>query len=96
VPFKHLSPDQFDFDLLKAMQAAFDAGCERLKLDERDPMRTTLATTIIELVTEGTRDHLLERALEKMTQTRKHGASSFRKLRNVLSPGETRRGVDPS
>ena len=96
MPFRHLSPDQFSFDLLKAMQSAFDAGCESLRLDQNDPMRTKLATIIIELASEGTRDHLLERALEKMSQTNKSGISSFQKLRNVLSPSETRREVDPS
>ena len=104
MPFKHLSPDQFGFDLLKAMQAAFDAGCERLRLDESDPMRATLATTIIELATEGPAPDqlfkpvllervLLERALEKMSERKKRSDSRFQKLRKVLPPiGKRRSG----
>jgi hypothetical protein len=105
VPFKHLSADQFGFDLLTAMQAAFDAGCQRLRLDESDPMRATLATTIIELATEGPAPDqlservllervLLERALEKISKRTKRSDSRFRKLRKVLSPIGKRRSGD--
>jgi hypothetical protein len=87
------------------MQAAFDAGCERLSLAESDPMRATLATTIIELATEGPADQLFERvlfecalferALEKMSKIKKRRDSRFQKLRKVLPLTGKRRGVDP-
>ena len=68
-------------------------------LAESDPMRATLATTIIELATEGPADQpfervLLERALEKMSKREKQSDFRFKKLRKVLPAIGKRRRVD--
>jgi hypothetical protein len=37
VPFRHIPPGQFDVDLLKAMQAAYDGVCKELGIDGSNP-----------------------------------------------------------
>ncbi len=54
MPFRHIK--QFDADTLRNMTQAFDAACERLKLDPDNPERGELATVIIELASRGERD----------------------------------------
>jgi hypothetical protein len=73
MPFRHLSPGQFDRDLLKAMQVAYDAACPILGIDRESPRSIELATFIITLASEGEREHLLERALDLMKSAPKKG-----------------------
>ncbi|MCX7312788.1 MAG: hypothetical protein WCG92_20770 [Hyphomicrobiales bacterium] len=54
MPFRDIK--QFDSDTLRGMSQAFDAACDRLKLDPDNPQRGDLAFKIIELASEGERD----------------------------------------
>lgn len=65
MPFRHIPPEQFGVDLLKLMQAAYDAACERLDIDgTSDPRSAKLANIIIELAAKGERELLIARALD--------------------------------
>jgi hypothetical protein len=65
MPFRNIQ--EFDSETLRTMTQAFDACCERLKLDTDDPQRGELASKIIELASMGERDpgRLFARALEE-------------------------------
>ena len=54
MPFRDIK--QFDSDTLRIMTQAFDAACDRLKLDPENAQRGELAFKIIELASEGERD----------------------------------------
>jgi hypothetical protein len=54
MPFRDL--EQFDGETLRNMTQAFDAVCDRFGLAADDPERSTVATTIVELVSMGERD----------------------------------------
>jgi hypothetical protein len=54
MPFRDV--EGFDADTLRNMTQAFDAACDRLRLDEADPMRGELAAEIVELASRGERD----------------------------------------
>jgi hypothetical protein len=81
MPFRHLTPGQFDLDTLMLMQKAFDTVCAKLALDESNQSRATLATEILRLVAVGTRDGLAEQAEAALASTRqrsKHATSYFK------------------
>jgi len=48
--------ENIDDETRYSMTQAFDAVCDRLKLDEGDPLREKLANEIIALVSIGERD----------------------------------------
>jgi hypothetical protein len=66
MPFRHIQ--EFDSDTLRIMTQAFEACCERLRLDSDDPQRGDLAAKIIELASTGERDagRLFAQALEEL------------------------------
>ena len=68
MPFRNIQ--EFDSETLRKMTQAFDACCERLRLDSDDPQRSELATKIIELAATGERDagRLFARAIEEFDQ----------------------------
>jgi len=68
MPFRHVPPGQFDFDTLKLMQQAYDAVCDKLKIDPTDPRRVELATAIIAAAADGERDRLTARAEETLAR----------------------------
>jgi hypothetical protein len=70
MPFRHLKPDQFTPELLDRMQEAFDRVSGRLKLSPDNPLRSKLATILIELATQG--------ESEKPYDTRSYRARSRR------------------
>jgi hypothetical protein len=53
-PFRDV--ENIDDETRRNMTQAFDAVCDRLKLDEDDPLRGKLADEIIALVSIGERD----------------------------------------
>jgi hypothetical protein len=66
--FRHVQPGQFSVDLLKQMQAAYDAICFQLKIDgTTDPRSSNIANIIMDLAAKGERERLAERALEIAT-----------------------------
>ena len=66
MPFRNIK--EFDTETLRSMTQAFDAACDRLKLDPDDPQRGDLAAKIIELAAAGERDpgKLFARAIEEL------------------------------
>jgi len=66
MPFRNIK--EFDTETLRGMTQAFDAACDRLKLDPDDPQRGDLAAKIIELAAAGERDpgKLFARAIEEL------------------------------
>jgi hypothetical protein len=46
----------FDLETLGKMTQAFDAACDRLKLEADDPARGELALKLVELASRGERD----------------------------------------
>ena len=54
MPFRDIK--QFDLETLQKMTQAFDAVCDRFKLEPDNPERSHLATVIIELAGRGERD----------------------------------------
>jgi hypothetical protein len=62
MPFRNVPAGQFDVQTLELMQNAFDAVCRQHGIDSGDPRRERLATSIVELATEGERERLAERA----------------------------------
>ena len=68
MPFRHLKPDQFTPELLDRMQEAFDRVSGRLKLSPDNPLRSKLATILIELATQGESENLMTRALTALGQ----------------------------
>jgi hypothetical protein len=68
MPFRHVPPGQFDFDTLKLMQQAYDAVCEKLKLDASDPRRVEFATAIIAAAADGERNRLAARAEQALAR----------------------------
>ena len=66
MPFRHLKPDQFTPDVLDRMQQAFDQVCVKLNLGPDNPLRSKLATILIELATEDESENLLTRALSAL------------------------------
>lgn len=71
MPFRHLSPEQFDLDTMRRMQTAFDDVCQRLSLGPEDPRRSPLATTIIELAASGEQE-LAAKATAKISTPSVH------------------------
>jgi hypothetical protein len=66
--FRHVQPGQFSVDLLKQMQAAYDAVCLQLKIDGTiDPRSSKIANIIMDLAAKGEREQLAERTLEIAT-----------------------------
>ena len=54
MPFRNV--ENIDDETRHGMMHAFEAACERLKLEEDDPLRAKLAAEIIALVSVGERD----------------------------------------
>jgi hypothetical protein len=71
-----LKPDQFIPELLDRMQQAFDQVSDRLKLGPDNPLRSKLATVLIELATEGESENLMTRALPRSVKARQIMSSS--------------------
>ena len=71
---RNLPQDQFSIDLLQVMQTAFDEACNRFTVTT--PIRTQLATIIIELAADGVRGNLADRALNKLSHTLGNGLSN--------------------
>jgi hypothetical protein len=68
MPFRKIPPGQFSVDLLKQMQAAYDAICLQLKIDgTTDPRSSNIANIIMDLAAKGERERLAERTLEIAT-----------------------------
>jgi hypothetical protein len=66
MPFRHVPPEQFDVDLLKLMQAAYDVACKKLGIDSAsDPRSAKLANIIIELAVNGERQLITQQAVER-------------------------------
>ena len=54
MPFRDIKG--FDRDVMRNMTQAFDAACDRLRLQPDDPERDELAKVIVELASRGERD----------------------------------------
>ena len=71
MPFRHIPPGQFSYDLLKQMQNAYDQVSVALQINgTNDPRTSQLANIIMDLAAKGERERLAERALEITTTSK--------------------------